>query len=44
MPARILDGQALAARMQQEEIKPQVAAFTAAHGRPPSLAIVLVGR
>jgi methylenetetrahydrofolate dehydrogenase (NADP+)/methenyltetrahydrofolate cyclohydrolase len=40
--ARILDGQALAVRMQQE-IKPQVAAFTACHGRPPGLAIVLVG-
>src|SRR5690606_37719816 len=36
------DGQALAARMQQE-LKPRVAAFTAAHGRPPGLAIVLVG-
>ena len=42
MPARILDGQALAGRIQQE-IQPQVAAFTAAHGRPPGLAIVLVG-
>ena len=40
--ARILDGQALAVRMQQE-IKPEVAAFTARHGRPPGLAIVLVG-
>jgi methylenetetrahydrofolate dehydrogenase (NADP+) / methenyltetrahydrofolate cyclohydrolase len=40
--ARILDGQALAVRMQQE-IKPQVAAFTSRHGRPPGLAIVLVG-
>jgi methylenetetrahydrofolate dehydrogenase (NADP+) / methenyltetrahydrofolate cyclohydrolase len=40
--ARILDGQALAVRMQQE-IKPQVAAFTGRHGRPPGLAIVLVG-
>ena len=29
--------------MQQQEIKPQVAEFTAAHGRPPGLAIVLVG-
>lgn len=42
MPARMLDGQALAGRIQQE-IKPQVADFTAAHGRPPGLAIVLVG-
>jgi methylenetetrahydrofolate dehydrogenase (NADP+)/methenyltetrahydrofolate cyclohydrolase len=27
----------------QEEIKPEVAAFAAAHGRPPSLGIVLAG-
>ena len=40
--ARILDGQALAVRMQQE-IRPQVAAFTSRHGRSPGLAIVLVG-
>ncbi|HEY6361064.1 MAG TPA: bifunctional 5,10-methylenetetrahydrofolate dehydrogenase/5,10-methenyltetrahydrofolate cyclohydrolase [Vicinamibacterales bacterium] len=40
--ARILDGQALAVRMQQE-IGPQVAEFTSRHGRPPGLAIVLVG-
>jgi methylenetetrahydrofolate dehydrogenase (NADP+)/methenyltetrahydrofolate cyclohydrolase len=42
MTARVLDGQALAARMQ-EEIEPQVAAFAADHGRPPGLGIVLVG-
>jgi methylenetetrahydrofolate dehydrogenase (NADP+) / methenyltetrahydrofolate cyclohydrolase len=42
MPARVLDGQALAARMQ-EEIRPQVAAFAARHGRPPGLGIVLAG-
>jgi methylenetetrahydrofolate dehydrogenase (NADP+) / methenyltetrahydrofolate cyclohydrolase len=42
MSARILDGQAVAARIQQE-IKPDVAAFAAQHGRPPGLAIVLVG-
>ena len=42
MSARILDGQALAARMQQE-IRPEVAAFTASHGRPPALGILLVG-
>ena len=42
MTARILDGQALAARMQ-EEITPQVAAFVARHGRPPGLGIVLAG-
>jgi methylenetetrahydrofolate dehydrogenase (NADP+) / methenyltetrahydrofolate cyclohydrolase len=40
--ARLLDGQALAARMQ-EEIKPQIKEFVAEHGRPPGLAIVLVG-
>jgi methylenetetrahydrofolate dehydrogenase (NADP+)/methenyltetrahydrofolate cyclohydrolase len=38
----MLDGQALA-RTMQEEIRPEVAAFTAQHGRPPSLGIVLVG-
>jgi methylenetetrahydrofolate dehydrogenase (NADP+)/methenyltetrahydrofolate cyclohydrolase len=42
MSARVLDGQALAARMQ-EEIKPEVAAFTEKHGRPPGLGIVLAG-
>ena len=42
MTARVLDGQALAARMQ-EEIKPQVADFISKHGRPPGLGIVLVG-
>lgn len=43
MTARVLDGQALAVRLQQE-ITPQVAEFTARHRRPPGLAIVLVGR
>ncbi len=42
MSARILDGQALAAQMQRE-LMPEVAAFGARHGRPPGLAIVLVG-
>jgi methylenetetrahydrofolate dehydrogenase (NADP+)/methenyltetrahydrofolate cyclohydrolase len=42
MSARVLDGQALAAIMQQE-IVPHVAAFAARHGRPPGLGIVLVG-
>jgi methylenetetrahydrofolate dehydrogenase (NADP+)/methenyltetrahydrofolate cyclohydrolase len=42
MTARILDGQALA-RTMQEEIRPEVAAFAAEHGRPPGLGIVLVG-
>ena len=36
MTARILDGQALA-RTMQDEIRPEVAAFTARHGRPPGL-------
>jgi methylenetetrahydrofolate dehydrogenase (NADP+)/methenyltetrahydrofolate cyclohydrolase len=40
--ARKLDGQAVAAAMR-EEIKPEVKAFVAAHGRPPGLGIVLVG-
>lgn len=39
----MLDGQALAGRMR-EEITPQVAEFTRQHGRPPGLAIVLVGQ
>ena len=42
MTARDQDGQLLAARMQ-EEIKPEVAAFTRQHGRPPGLGIVLAG-
>src|SRR5499425_3863191 len=40
--ARVLDGQALATRMQAE-IRPKVAAFTDRHGRPPGLGIVLAG-
>jgi methylenetetrahydrofolate dehydrogenase (NADP+) / methenyltetrahydrofolate cyclohydrolase len=42
MSARLLDGQALAARIQQE-IVPDVEAFKAAQGRPPALGILLVG-
>ena len=42
MTARVLDGQALARKMQ-DEIRPEVAAFTAQHGCPPGLGIVLVG-
>src|SRR5262247_3119888 len=42
MSARVLDGQTLATRIQ-EEIKPRVAEFTRRRGRPPGLAIVLVG-
>lgn len=43
MSTRLLDGQALAARMQQE-IRPRVAAFRDRVGRPPALGIVLVGQ
>jgi methylenetetrahydrofolate dehydrogenase (NADP+)/methenyltetrahydrofolate cyclohydrolase len=40
--ARLLDGAAIAAQIRAE-VQPRVAAFTAAHGRPPGLGIVLVG-
>jgi methylenetetrahydrofolate dehydrogenase (NADP+)/methenyltetrahydrofolate cyclohydrolase len=43
MSARILDGQALAARMRAE-IAPRAAEFSTRHGRQPGLAIVLVGQ
>lgn len=42
MTARLLDGAALSKTLQ-EELRPAVAAFTAAAGRPPGLGIVLVG-
>jgi len=42
MTARLLDGNALAAQIRAD-IQPGVAAFTARHGRPPGLGIVLVG-
>jgi len=42
MTARLLDGNALAAQIRAE-IQPRAAAFTARHGRPPGLGIVLVG-
>jgi methylenetetrahydrofolate dehydrogenase (NADP+)/methenyltetrahydrofolate cyclohydrolase len=42
LPARRLDGVAVAAQIRSELV-PRVAAFTAAHGRPPALAVVLVG-
>jgi methylenetetrahydrofolate dehydrogenase (NADP+)/methenyltetrahydrofolate cyclohydrolase len=42
MPCRRLDGAAAAAAIRAE-LAPQVAAFTARRGRPPSLTIVLVG-
>jgi methylenetetrahydrofolate dehydrogenase (NADP+) / methenyltetrahydrofolate cyclohydrolase len=40
--ARLLDGVAIADRIRAE-VRPRVDAFTAAHGRPPGLGIVLVG-
>jgi methylenetetrahydrofolate dehydrogenase (NADP+)/methenyltetrahydrofolate cyclohydrolase len=42
MPSRLLDGAALATRIRLE-LEGRVAAFAAAHGRPPGLGIVLVG-
>lgn len=42
MSARTLDGAALA-RQMREDLLPQVQAFTARAGRPPGLALVLVG-
>ena len=43
MTARLLDGKALADRLR-EEITPEVETFARRHGRPPGLAIVLVGQ
>jgi len=43
MTARKLDGQALASQIRSD-IAPQVAEFARRHGRPPGLAIVLVGQ
>jgi methylenetetrahydrofolate dehydrogenase (NADP+)/methenyltetrahydrofolate cyclohydrolase len=42
MTARLLDGPTVAAAIRQAA-QPEIAAFTAARGRPPGLAIVLVG-
>ena len=42
MPARVLDGAALSRRMR-EDLQPLVRAFTNREGRPPGLALVLVG-
>lgn len=42
MAARLLDGQGLSVTLQQE-IRPEVAAYTARVGQSPGLAIVLVG-
>ena len=42
MSARLLDGRAIAAQIR-ESVLPDVRAFTVSAGRPPGLAIVLVG-
>jgi methylenetetrahydrofolate dehydrogenase (NADP+)/methenyltetrahydrofolate cyclohydrolase len=42
MAAKTLDGKAVADQIRSE-VAPAVAAFTARHGRPPGLGIVLVG-
>jgi methylenetetrahydrofolate dehydrogenase (NADP+)/methenyltetrahydrofolate cyclohydrolase len=42
VPARLLDGAAVAQAIR-DEVRPSVEAFTARHGRPPGLALVLVG-
>jgi methylenetetrahydrofolate dehydrogenase (NADP+)/methenyltetrahydrofolate cyclohydrolase len=42
LPARRLDGVAVAAQIRSQLV-PRVSAFTAAHGRPPGLAVVLAG-
>ncbi|HZL55295.1 MAG TPA: tetrahydrofolate dehydrogenase/cyclohydrolase catalytic domain-containing protein, partial [Solirubrobacteraceae bacterium] len=42
MSARLIDGKAVAAALRAE-LAADVAAFVAAHGRPPGLATVLVG-
>jgi methylenetetrahydrofolate dehydrogenase (NADP+) / methenyltetrahydrofolate cyclohydrolase len=42
MPATVIDGRAVAARVRAE-VGEGVAEFTAEHGRPPGLATVLVG-
>ena len=42
MPATIIDGKAVAARVRAE-LALEVAGFTAEHGRPPGLATILVG-
>ena len=42
MTAKRLDGAATAAAIRKE-LAPRVAAFTARHGRPPGLGVVLAG-
>jgi len=43
MAARVLDGRALAGQLR-DKIVPEVVDFTSRYGRPPGLAIVLVGQ
>ena len=42
MPATIIDGRAVAARLR-EQVKADAAAFAHEHGRPPGLATIMVG-
>jgi methylenetetrahydrofolate dehydrogenase (NADP+)/methenyltetrahydrofolate cyclohydrolase len=42
MPATVIDGRAVAARLR-EQVKADAAAFAQAHGRPPGLATIMVG-
>src|ERR1700759_5308252 len=42
MPARIIDGKAVAASLR-EQVAREVAEFAAEHGTPPGLATVLIG-
>jgi methylenetetrahydrofolate dehydrogenase (NADP+)/methenyltetrahydrofolate cyclohydrolase len=42
MAAQIIDGKAIAQKVR-DEVKAQIPAFVAAHGRPPGLHVVLVG-
>lgn len=42
MPATIIDGRAVAARLR-EQVKADAAAFAQQHGRPPGLATIMVG-
>lgn len=42
MPATIIDGRAVAARLR-EQVKADAAAFANEHGRPPGLATIMVG-
>jgi methylenetetrahydrofolate dehydrogenase (NADP+)/methenyltetrahydrofolate cyclohydrolase len=42
MPARVIDGRAVAAALR-EQVKADAAAFAHEHGRPPGLATIMVG-